>query len=700
MEQPVVFEKRDRIAVLSMNNPPVNGLGHALRSGLMNGLQQALSDDGVDAVVITGAGRMFSAGADIREFGKPAAGKAPSLRDVIEAIENAPKPFVAAIHGVAAGGGLELALGCHHRLAASGTRLGLPEVTLGLLPGAGGTQRLPRLVGVQPALEMIVAGSLIPTARAADLGLVDSPVEDDVIGAAVSYATEIAAGGRPPRKTSSLDSKVVEARGNPGIFSDFRTQMARRARGFEAPYACVDCVEAAVDLPFDEGLRKERELFAKLVDSEQSRAQRHVFFAEREVAKIPDLPADAPVRPIETAAVIGAGTMGGGIAMNFANAGIPVSLLDTAEEPLQRGLETIRKNYASTVSRGRLSQADMDKRMALITGTTRFDDIKEVDLVIEAVFEEMDLKKKVFAQLDALCKADAILATNTSTLDVNEIAAATGRPDKVMGTHFFSPANVMRLLENVRGEKTSHETLATIMKLSKTIGKVGVLVGVCHGFVGNRMLAVYAREANFLIEEGALPYQVDKVIYDFGFPMGPFAMNDLAGLDVGWRIRKAQAATRPTNLRYSPVGDKICEMGRFGQKTGGGWYRYEAGSRTSIRDPEIEQLIIDTSAELGIERREIGETEILERCMYPLINEATKILEEGIALRALDIDIIYIYGYGFPRYRGGPCFYADSVGLNKIHDTMQALHEEHGEWLRPAPLLEELAKSGKGFGDL
>ena len=476
--------------------------------------------------------------------------------------------------------------------------------------------------------------------------------------------------------------------------------MARRARGFEAPYACVECLEAAANLPYAEGTAKEREIFVLLLASDQSKAQRHAFFAERQVAKIADVPKDTPLLPVKTAAVIGCGTMGGGIAMNFANAGIPVTVFEVSQEALDKGLTIIRKNYAATVSKGRLSQNEMDQRLGLISTTVDYADLAAVDVVVEAVFEDMALKKEVFGKLDIVCKPGAILATNTSTLNVNEIAAATNRPDKVIGTHFFSPANVMKLMENVRGEQSSPETIATVMKLSKTIAKVGVLVGVCDGFVGNRMLYAYRRQSDFLLEEGALPAQIDKVIYDFGMPMGPYAMGDLAGLDVGWRIRQQQAATRPPHLRYSTVADRVCELGRFGQKTSAGWFRYEEGSRTPIPDPIVDELILKISQENGFTRREVGDQEILERCMYPLVNEGAKILEEGLAQRASDIDVIWMYGYGFPRFRGGPMFWADLVGVQAIYDTMSRLHDEHGDWLEPAPLLKRIAEQGKGFRDL
>jgi 3-hydroxyacyl-CoA dehydrogenase len=687
-------------AVLTLDHGPVNGLGLALRTALADAFQAACGNPDITSIVLTGAGRMFSAGADITEFGTPKSMSPPSLPDIINIIEKAEKPVVAAVHGNALGGGQELALGCHYRVVAKGTNLGLPEVSLGIIPGAGGTQRLPRVIGAAPALDMIVSGKPIKAEKGLALGLVDELAEGDLVQAAVDFCDRLPAGTTALRPTRARDDKMAEARANLNLFSDYRKTMARRARGLEAPYAAVKCVEAALGDDFDAGLQFERDTFKKLVVSEQSEALRHAFFVERGGAKIDGLAKDTAKQDIRRAAVIGCGTMGGGIAMNFANAGIPVTVLEAEDSFLQKGLELIRSNYAASVAKGRISQDKMDGCMALINGVTDYAALGEPDMVIEAIFEKMEAKKEVFAKLDAVCPPATILATNTSTLDVNEIADATSRPDKVIGTHFFSPANVMRLQENVRGAKTSDETIASTMALSKKLGKVGVLVGVCDGFVGNRMLYAYTRQANFLLEEGALPQQVDKAVFDFGFPMGPFAMGDLAGLDVGWLVRKARAATRPSNLRYSPIADRICEMGRYGQKTSAGWYNYEKGSRAPIPDPEIEKLIVDASEELGYARRPIDEAEIIQRCMYPLINEGAKILSEGIAQRPGDIDTVWIYGYGFPRQRGGPMFYADTVGLKKVYDVMSALYDQHGEWLKPAPLLAELAAAGKGFGDL
>ena len=696
----VAFERHDDVALLRLTNPPVNGLSFAMRAALGARVAEALADDAVEALVIAGADRMFCGGADIREFSAPPPPGAASLPAILDEIEASPKPVVAAIHGVAAGGGMEVALACHVRLAAPGTRLGLPEVTLGILPGAGGTQRMPRLIGVEAALEVIVGGKLHPVEKAVALGFVDECVEGDLLATAIARARQLAADRTPLRRASELEEHLEAARGRPEIFDDFRKKMAKRARGFDAPYACVDCVEKALTMPYAAALKNERAVFNRLRESDQSAAQRHAFFAEREVAKIPDVPKDTPALPIATAGVVGCGTMGGGIAMSIANAGLPVTVLESSQEALDRGMAIIRKNYAATVAKGRLLQAEMDARLARITPTLEDADLGAADVVIEAVFEELPLKQEVFSRLDRACKPEAILATNTSTLDVNVIAASTSRPEQVIGTHFFSPANVMKLMENVRGARTSPQTISTVMKLSKVLGKVGVLVGVCDGFVGNRMLYAYRRQADFLLEEGALPAQIDKVIYDFGLPMGPYQMADLAGLDVSWRVRKAQAPTRPAHLRYSPIADRVCELGRYGQKTGAGWYRYEEGSRVPISDPAIHELIAGVSAELGIARRPISDDEIVPRCLYPLVNEGAKILEEGLALRASDVDVIWMHGYGFPRYRGGPMFWADLVGLRTIYDTMSRLHDEHGEWLEPAPLLKRLAEQGKGFKDV
>jgi 3-hydroxyacyl-CoA dehydrogenase len=569
-------------------------------------------------------------------------------------------------------------------------RFGLPEVKLGLLPGAGGTQRLPRVVGVDTALQMIVSGDPIGADDALRHGLIDQIVEGDLAAATVAFAERVVAEGRPLKKIRDLDDRLAEARRRPELFAEFRKSVARTTRGFRAPERCIQAVEAAVSLPFAQGLARERELFRELIDSPESRAQRYFFFAEREAAKIPDVPPATPAAEIRKAAVIGAGTMGGGIAMNFANAGIPVTVVEASREALERGLGVVRKNYEATAARGRLSPDELARRLALIRGSVDFGDVADADLVIEAVFEEMPVKKEVFARLDGLAKPGAVLATNTSTLNVDEIASVTKRPESVLGMHFFSPANVMRLLEVVRGARTAKPTIATAMAVGRRIAKVPVLVGVCDGFVGNRMLHQRGREAERLILEGALPHQVDKVLFDFGFPMGPFAMGDLAGLDVGWRIRKGKGVK-------SAVADRLCEMGRFGQKTGAGYYRYEAGDRTARPDPEVERIIMEVSREMGIERRPIPDDEILARLLYPMVNEGAKILDEKLAIRASDIDVIWVYGYGWPVYRGGPMHWADSVGLDAIRKRMLDLKPRLGPHWQPADLLVRLAESGEGF---
>ncbi len=691
MSGPVGWERRGAIAVITVDNPPVNALSAGVRDGLLAAVTEAGADPDVKAMVLLGAKRTFIAGADIREFGKPRAG-AP-LGEVNIAYENSAKPIVAAIHGTALGGGLEVALCCHYRYAVPGAQVGLPEVKLGLIPGAGGTQRLPRLVGVEKALELITSGDFVRADRAEALGIIDE-VGEDLVEGAVRYAERLLGEGAPAKRIRDLPLSP-----DPAVFEGYRTSIARRARGFKAPWACIDAIEAATAGDFEAGLAREAALFQEVHDSAESAAQRHVFFAEREVAKIPDVPRETPVKEIRKAAVIGAGTMGGGIAMNFANAAIPVTVLELDASALERGLATLRGNYQATVDKGRLARARMDERMGLITTTTNYDDIADADIVIEAVFEEMEIKREVFATLSRVVKRDAVLASNTSTLDIDQMAEATERPEQVVGMHFFSPANVMRLLEVVRGTASSAETIATAMSLGRHLGKISVLVGNCHGFVGNRMLHGYARQAAFLLEEGAMPEQVDKVIFEFGLPMGPFTMGDMAGLDIGWRIRKATAKDRPSNQRYSPIADKICELGRFGQKTGAGYYRYEAGKRTPIPDPVVAELIAETSAELGIERREIDDDEILERCLYQLVNVGAQILDEGMALRALDIDVIYIAGYGFPAYRGGPMFWADAIGLDEVLAKIRKFHEELGEEWRPAPLLERLVTEGKSFAE-
>jgi 3-hydroxyacyl-CoA dehydrogenase len=687
-------DRADGVRVLTVENPPVNAISSAVRQQLKDAIEAAGGDGAVKAVVVTGAGNTFIAGADIREFGKTPPPGTPTLPDVVHALEDCPKTVVCAINGAAAGGGLEIAMGCHWRIAAPKAPVGLPEVNLGIIPGATGCLRLPRAVGVEKALDLIVEAKLIPAPKAEALGMIDAVTSGDLIQAAAAMALD-----RKPRKLREDDSKIEGV--DPALFETYKKGMARKYRGFTAPFEAVDVVRKATELPYDEALEIEREAFIRLRESAQSKAMRHVFFAEREVARVPGIPKDTQANKVEKAAIIGCGTMGGGIAMNFANAGIPVTVLEMKQEALERGIGLIEKNYAATVSKGRMAQADMDKRMGLIRGTTSFDDLGDADIIIEAVFEDMGIKKEVFAKLDAVAKPGAVLATNTSTLDIDEIATAVKRPEAVVGTHFFSPANVMRLLENVRAEKTSPEVAQTVMKLAPRIGKVGVMVGVCDGFVGNRMLYAYTRQANFMLEEGALPAQIDKVIYEFGMPMGPFAMGDLAGIDVGYLVRQERLKSKgPSGKRESVLGDKVYEMGRMGQKNGKGWYDYEAGNRVPQPSDAVNDMIVAASKELGIARRDISDTEILERCLYPLVNEGAKLLQEGIAARSLDIDLIWIHGYGFPRYRGGPMFWADSIGLQEVLSRLTYYRDTFdSEWLEPAPLLVDLAKAGKGFGD-
>ena len=694
MSDTVSFSKQGAIGLIKVNNPPVNALNQSVRAGLKACVEQGLGDDSVNAMVLICEGRTFIAGADITEFAKGMG--EPGLVPVIGNMETASKPIVAAIHGTALGGGLEVALGCHYRVALASAKVGLPEVHLGLLPGAGGTQRLPRLVGAQAALELIVGGGHVPAAKALELGIVDEIVEGDLEAASIAYAEKLLADGTGPRAIRDI---TPEAAG-PEVFDNFEKSIARKQRGFLAPFHIIKSIRAAFELPFDDGMAREEALFMELMRSSESASQRHIFFAEREVAKVPGLAKDTVKREINCGAVVGAGTMGGGIAMNFANAGIPVKLLEMKQDFLDKGMALIRKNYENTAKKGRISMADVEKRMALIEPTLSYDDIKDVDIVIEAVFENMDVKKEVFKKLDSVCRPGAILATNTSTLDVDEIAGVTGRPQDVIGMHFFSPANVMRLLENVRGELTADDVIATVMSFSKRIGKIGAMVGVCDGFVGNRMLHQRTRESAYLVEEGASPEQVDKVLFDFGFPMGAFTMADMAGLDVGYKVREERRKAGKIEKRDSVWIDKIVEMGRHGQKTNAGVYKYEDG-RTPIPDPIVKALIADCAKEAGIEQRAISDQEILERCLYPMINEGAKILEEGIAARPLDIDIIWINGYGFPGYKGGPMFWADQIGLQNIVDAYAKYAKQFGgHYWQPAPLLAKLAKEGKGFYDL
>jgi 3-hydroxyacyl-CoA dehydrogenase len=690
------YEVDGAVAVITFTSPPVNALGINLRSGILDGLRRAQDDDEINAIVLIGDGRCFSGGADIREFGKPST--EPSLREIIAYAEANRKPIIAAIHETAVGGALELALGCHYRIGKPSAKLGSPEVKLGLIPGAGATQRLPRLIGVEAALDVILGGEFFSAERCLSMGLLDDVMTVDLRAGAISFANDVITRNEALPVIRNMDAVQTDA--NAEVFAAVHKRIERRSRGLIAPAYCIEAVENVFKLPFDEGLTRERELFAQCVESDQSKAQRHAFFAERTAMRIPGLPKDVPLKSIETAAVIGAGTMGGGIAMNFANANIPVRVVEVNEAALERGLNIVKKNYAGSVLRGRIDQTSMDLALSFITGSTEMADAANADIVIEAIFEDLDAKRDVFQSLDNVCKEGAILASNTSTLDIDAIAAATKRPTAVMGTHFFSPANVMKLMENVRGTETAPDVIATVMQLARRIGKVPVLARVCDGFIGNRMLHAYTRQANFLLEEGALPQQVDRVIYEFGFPMGPFAMGDLAGLDIGWAIRKHRANTRDPRERYSSIADRVCELGRFGQKTGAGWYRYEEGSRTPAPDPEIEALIVSTSDELGIKRRTFSDEEILERCMLTLINEGARVLEEGIAIRASDIDVTWIYGYGFPIHRGGPMYYADQLGLDKVYDGLKRLEAQQDDSLKPAALIERLAHDGGQFGEM
>ena len=699
MSELVSLTKDGDVAVIIVNNPPVNALSPGVPEGIAAAIQQVATDDSVKGAVMIGAGQTFIAGADIKEFGKITSGQRRegiNFLDVIKSIEDCPKPTVAAIHGTAFGGGLEVAMGFHYRVAVDSAQVGQPEVKLGIIPGAAGTQRLPRLAGVAKATQMCADGNPISAKDALAAGIIDSIVEGDLLSGAIAFVKEKIASGEHPPKTRERNEKLGDAATNAPIFEAARAQAKKNARGMLAPQAAIDAVEAATKLSFDEGVAREKELFQQCLFSDQSKAMIHVFFGEREVAKIPGIGKDTQQIAINKAAVIGAGTMGGGIAMNYANAGIPVIMKETTQEALDRGVATIAKNYQNSVNKGRFPQEVMDKRMALITPQLSYDGFEEADIITEAVFEGMALKKEIFAELDKIAKPGAVLASNTSTLSIDEIASATSRPEFVIGHHYFSPANVMRLLEIVRGQATSREVIATSMALSKRLKKVGVLVGNCYGFVGNRMLHQYGREAQFLVEEGAKPQDVDGALYKFGMAMGPLAVGDLAGLDVGWRIRKEHRHLEKPGLRYAKVADELCERGRYGQKTGAGWYKYDE-NRKAIPDPVVDALIEQIAAAEGIKRRAVTEEEIIERTQYALINEGAKILEEGIALRAVDIDIIYLNGYGYPAWRGGPMWYGDTVGLKKVYDRVCQFHEEHGEQWTPAPLLKELAEAGKTF---
>src|SRR5438105_935307 len=685
------YEVRGNVAVITLDNPPVNGLGHDTRKGVTDGLERALDDAAVKAIVITGAGKAFSGGADIREFGSPKALAEPNLLSLILALEASTKPIVAAIHSVCMGGGLELALGCHYRVAQTGTQVALPEVKIGLLPGAGGTQGRPRVLGVETALNMIVSGEAVNSellAKAPGQKLFDKIVDANVLDAAIAYAQEKA----DVRPLPLVRNMKAEHPSPDAYFQFARNTVGAMSKNFPAPLKCVDAVAASVKQKFDDGMKLERELFTALMFTPESKALRHAFMAERATSKIPDVPADTPTREIKKVAMIGAGTMGGGIAMNFLNAGLPVVILEMKQEALDKGVGIIRKNYDAQVKKGKLKQDKLDQRMALLSTTLNYADLKDADLVIEAVFEDINVKQQVFKTLDEVMKPGAILASNTSTLDLNKIASFTKRPQDVIGMHFFSPANVMKLLEVIRGEKTAKDVLATVMQLGKKIRKTTVVSGVCDGFIGNRMIEQYSRQAGFLLEEGATPQQVDKAIEKFGFAMGPFRMGDLAGNDVGWYIRKRRYLEKP-NMRYSKTADLLCEMGRFGQKTGAGWYDYVPGKRDAIPSKVVEEMIVKHREELGVKPRKISDEEIVQRLVYALVNEGAKIVDEGIALRASDVDMVYLTGYGFPLHRGGPMCYADTVGLFNVVQSMKRFAKnpaDDGEFWQPAPLLARL----------
>jgi 3-hydroxyacyl-CoA dehydrogenase len=690
------YEVTGDIAVISLDNPPVNGLSLAVRSGICVGVEKAEADASVKAIVLIGGGNMFSGGADIREFGTSKMLAEPRLNSVIRLVESCTKPVIAAIHGVTLGGGLELAMGCHFRVAARDAQVGLPEVKLGLLPGAGGTQRLPRLVGLETAANMIVSGEPVPVLKLNGTALIDEIADGDLRQAALTFARKVIDEKRPLKRARDLK---VEHPNAEGFLAFARTGVTAVARNFPAPVACVEVVGAAVQLPFDEGLRKEGETFMRLMATPESGALRHAFFAERAAAKIPDVPEDTPTRPIQAAAIVGAGTMGGGIAMNFLNAGIPVMLLEMKQDALDRGVATIRKNYEGTVKKGKLTPEQLEGRMALLRPTLSYSDIGQADIAIEAVFEDLSVKEAVFRKLDEVMKPGAILATNTSTLDINKIAACTRRPQDVIGTHFFSPANVMKLLEVVRADKIAKDALATVMALGKKLKKTAVVSGVCDGFIGNRMLEQYVRQTGFLLEEGASVQQIDRALEKFGFAMGPFRVGDLAGNDIGWAIRKRRYVEKP-EVTYSKIADKLCELGRFGQKTGAGWYRYEPGKRDPIADPVVDALIANARKELGIAPRKISDEEIVGRCVYALVNEGARILEEGIALRASDIDVVYLTGYGFPLHRGGPMHYAEAQGLVNVVAQMRRYARAgsgDAKFWEPAGLLVKLAAEGKAF---
>ena len=703
MSQLVRYEVRDRVAIITIDNPPVNALSPGVPEGISDAVERAGNDEGVDAIVMIGAGTTFIAGADINVFKQlttreQSIERSQTVHARLKKIEDVSKPLVAAIHGHALGGGLEFAMACHYRVAVASAKVGQPEVQLGIIPGAGGTQRLPRLCGAALALEMCTDGKPVAAARAQQAGIIDAIIDGDLLAGAVLFAKARAA-SHERRRTRDLQDKISDRTASLDACQAMRTALSKTARGARAPFAAVDAIEACVTLDFDAGSRREIELFADCVLSTESKAMRHLFFAEREVAKIPDVPKDTPTRDIKKAAIIGAGTMGGGIAMSYANVGIPVLLKDVDQAVLDRGMAVIRKNYESTVSKGKMTADAMARTLALITPTTTYDGFDAVDIVVEAVFENMDLKKTTFAELANVTRPDAILASNTSTLDIDEFAQSSGRPAQVVGHHFFSPANVMKLLEIVRGRDTSTEVIATSLKLAKKLNKVGVVVGNCFGFVANRMLAYYMREAYLLLEEGASVSQIDKALTDFGYPVGPFGMQDIAGIDVGWRIRQYLKSVGKTRAEgpQSAVPDRMYEMGRYGQKTGAGWYRYEAGSRNRIPDPIVEEVAAEEAAKRGITRRVISDEEIIARIMTALANEGARVLQEGYAIRASDVDVVYVHGFGFPRHRGGPMFYADTVGLPTVLARVKEYRQQFGDYWQPSPLLEQLAAQGRGF---
>ena len=700
MSESVSLTKDGEIAVITIDNPPVNALSAEVAEGIRAALEAAHNDLSVKAIVLIGAGRTFIAGADIKEFGKITSGEkgGPELNLLLQNIEDCAKPVVCAIHGTGFGGGLEVAMACHYRIAAPDAQVGQPEVKLGLIPGAGGTQRLPRLAGIAKAVEMCALGDPVSASEALKFGIVDTIVDGDLRQGALAFAREAVTKGQPPR-TRERSAKLGDERSNAPIFAAGRELAGKKARGMIAPLRAIAAVEAAAKLPFKEGLDRETELFRECLFSEQSKALIHVFLGEREVSKIPGVSKDTPTLEVRKAAVVGAGTMGSGIAMVYANAGVPVLLKEASQEMLDRGLGTIRRNYAASAERRRFTQEFVDQRLELIRPSLTYDDFAEADIVVEAVFENMELKKGVFSELDKVCKPDAILASNTSSLNIDEIASVTGRPHQVIGHHFFAPPNVMRLLEIVRGGATSNEVVASSLALARKLGKTGVVVGNCRGFVGNRMYAPYQREAQFLVEEGATVEQVDDALYSFGMAMGPLAAGDLSGLDVGWRIRKEYQHLEPKGVRRPLVADRLCQLQRFGQKTGAGWYKYDPSDRRRMPDPEVEKIVEECARAAGIDRRSISDHEIVERTIYALITEGARILEEGIALRAVDIDIIYIYGYGFPSHRGGPMWYAGTVGLKEVYDRIRQFRDQHGDFWEPPPLLRQLAERGKTFDD-